>query len=167
MSQLTASQGSKYTDDIRRAGIGIYVVTGTCTATAKQLNIPDRTVQDWSKKEWWLNTIAVVRAEKQDELDAQITGYIEKAFKSVDDRLTNGDPYINSKTGEIGLKPVSCRDSAMVGGIMYDKRALIRNMPTSISASTDSHKLLKLQAKFEELAGAKTKEIEGSVVGEG
>jgi len=158
-----ASRGSKYNDTDRRKAIGVYVVTGNYTETAKQLNMPERTINQWGKTEWWLNELAVVREEKQDELDAQITGSIHKAFKKVDDRLELGDPYI-TKTGEIGYKPVSCRDSATVGGIMYDKRALLRNMPTNITVSTDSHKLLKLQEKFEQLVGNKAKIIEGQIV---
>ncbi len=161
-----ANQGSKYSDVKRRQAIGVYVVTGSYTQTGKQLNIPERTINQWGKTDWWLSEIARVREEKQDELDAQITGYIEKAFKNVDDRLEHGDPYIK-KDGDIGLKPVSCRDSAMVGGILFDKRALIRNMPTNITSNTDSAKLLKLQEQFEQLAHEKTKQIEASVVAEG
>jgi len=159
-----ASQGSKYTDIHRRKAIGIYVVTGNYSATAKQSNIPRTTINEWSKTEWWLNEVDEVRHEKQDELDAQITGSIHKAFKKVDDRLENGDAYVK-KDGTLGYKPVSCRDSATVGGIMYDKRALLRNMPTNITATTDSHKLLKLQQQFEQLAHDKAKVIEGEVVG--
>lgn len=161
-----ASQGSKYTDDIRLQAIGAYVVTGSQTATAKETNIPRTTISQWSKQEWWLRELVKVRHEKQDELDAQLTGYIEKAFKSVGSRLDKGDAYIK-KDGKIGYKPVSCRDSATVGGIMYDKRALLRNMPTTITANTGSDKLLKLQAKFEELVNHKTKEIEATIVAEG
>ena len=161
-----ASHGSKYTDVTRRKAIGVYVVTGNFTATGKQLNIPERTINDWAKQDWWLKEITRVREEKQDELDAQITGYIEKAFKNVDNRLDHGDAYIK-KDGEIGFKPVSCRDSAMVGGIMFDKRALIRNMPNNITASTDSSKLLKLQEQLDTLSEEKIKQIEASIVAEG
>ncbi len=107
-----------------------------------------------------------IRHEKQDELDAQITGSIDKALKSVNDRLELGDEYIK-KDGETGYKAVSCRDSATVLGILYDKRSLIRNMPTSITSNTDSAKLLKLQEQFEQLAHEKTKQLEASIVAEG
>ena len=167
MKTALANQGSKYTDEIRRAAIGLFVVTGSYKATAKQLNIPHKTVHEWRKKEWWLTEIAQVRIEKADELDAQVSNSINKAIKSVDDRLEKGDAYIIPKTGEVGYKPVSCRDSATVLGILYDKRQIMRLLPTTITASTDSHKLLKLQEQFEQLAHEKTKEIEGTVVAEG
>ncbi len=161
-----AGQGSKYTDEIRRQAIGVFIVTGNYKATARQLNIPYTTVFDWGKREWWLKAVEQVRTEKADELDAQVSNSITKALKSVDDRLEHGDAYV-LKDGDIAYKPVSARDSATVFGIMYDKRALMRNMPTSITQSTDSAKLLKLQEKFEELASKQIKEIEDSVVAEG
>jgi len=160
------AQGSKYTDAQRRQAIGAFVVLGNFKAAGRHTGIPNRTILDWSKRDWWLKEIAIVRAEKSEELDAQVSNSISKALKSVDNRLEQGDAYI-LKDGGIGYKPVSARDSATVFGIMYDKRALMRNMPTSITQSTDSAKLLKLQESFEALANKKIKEIEASVVAEG
>ena len=163
---LCKNTGSKYNDEQRRQAIGVYIVTGNYAETAKQMNMPKRTVHDWSKREWWLSLVEQVRSEKQDELDSQITGSINRALKSVNDRLDLGDEYIK-KDGTTGYKAVSCRDSATVLGILYDKRALIRNMPTSITSNTDSDKLLKLKEQFEQLAQEKIKQIEASVVSEG
>ncbi len=167
MNKPLANQGSKYTDKIRREAIGLFVVTGSYKTTAKMLNIPHTTVCQWGKYEWWLNEIAQVRAEKQDELDAQVTNSINKAIKSVDDRLELGDTYIHPKTGEIAYKPVSCRDSATVLGILYDKRQIMRLLPTSITHTGNDDKLLKLQRKFEELANDKIKQVNDSIVSEG
>ena len=164
-SKPLANKGSKYTDEHRRAAIGMFLVTGNYKETAKRLNMPDTTIHNWTKSEWWLNEIAIVRAEKSDELDAMVSNSINKAIKSVDDRLESGDAYVIAKTGEVGYKPVSARDSATVLGILYDKRQIMRLLPTTITASTDNDKLLKLQQSFEQLAAAKTKEIEASIVG--
>jgi len=159
--------GSLYSDDVRRAAIGMFVVLGNYKAVSNKLNIPHTTVCGWAKCEWWLNEIAQVRIEKADELDAQVTNSINKAIKSVDDRLEQGDAYIHTKTGDIAYKPVSCRDSATVLGILYDKRQIMRLLPTTITQTGNDSKLLKLQEKFEQLVNTKTKEIEGSIVSEG
>jgi len=165
--QLLANQGSKYSDVDRRNAIGVFIVHGNYQATSNVTGIPRVTIQDWSKKEWWLNALSEVRREKQDELDAQVTNSINKAIKSVDDRLEQGDAYIHTKTGDIAYKPVSCRDSATVLGILYDKRQIMRLLPTTITQTGNDSKLLKLQEKFEQLVSSKTKEIEGSIVSEG
>ncbi len=158
-----ASQGSKYTDIDRRQAVGMFVILGNFQATSNQTGIPRVTIQDWSKKEWWLNAVSEVRREKADELDALVTNGIHKAIDSVTGRLDEGDAYV-LKDGGIAYKPVSARDSATVLGILYDKRQIMRLLPTNITQTTDSAKLLKLQEKFEELASKKIKEIEGSVV---
>jgi len=158
---------SQYTDEQRRAAIGMFVVTGNYKVTADRLNIPQRTINQWGHSEWWLNAIAGIRREKADELDAQVTNSINKAIKSVDERLERGDTYIHPKTGDIAYKPVSCRDSATVLGILYDKRQIMRLLPTTITQTGNDSKLLKLQEKFEQLVSSKTKEIEGSIVSEG
>lgn len=165
MTQL-ASQGSKYTDVQRRHALGVFVVLGNYQATANETNIPYRTVHEWSKKEWWLKLLEEVRREKADELDTLVTNGIHKAIDSVTDRLDDGDAYLR-KDGEIGYKPVSARDSATVLGILYDKRQIMRLLPTTITQTTDSNKLLKLQEKFEALAGRNAKVIEGEVIVEG
>jgi len=163
---MALARNSKYDDSQRRHALGVFIVLGNFQATSKQTGVPRATLQDWSKREWWLNLISAVRQEKADELDAQISNSIQKALDSVDGRLEQGDAYI-TKSGEVAYKPVSARDSATVLGIMFDKRALMRNMPTTITQSTDSAKLLKLQEKFEALANKQIKEIDGSIVSEG
>jgi len=158
---LANNRGSKYTDEIRRQAIGVFFVTGNYKATAKQLGIPHKTVHEWRKKEWWIKELAYLRTEKSEELDAQTYNSMMKAQKSIDDRLDNGDPYIIVKTGQIAYKPVSCRDSVVAFGILYDKLALMRNMPTSIVAKQD---LTKLQHTFEALVRP-SEIVEGELIG--
>jgi len=147
-STALAKQGSKYSDEQRRAAIGLFVVMGNYKQVAKKLNIPHTTVCQWSKCEWWLNLITQVRIEKSGELDAQVTNSIHRAIKCVDDRLDKGDAYLNTKTGELAYKPVSARDSATVLGILYDKRQIMRLLPTNITQTGNDAKLLKLQEKL-------------------
>ncbi len=161
MTRLTPS-GSKHTDDKRWQAMGMFVVFGNYSQVARQLGLPIRTVIDWGKTEWWNKEIIKVRDEKSAELDMQLTNSINKARESIDGRLSTGDPYIK-KDGEIGFKPVSCRDSATTFGILYDKLQLTRNMPTKIVVNQD---LSKLQERFESMVN-KRAEFEGTIVGEG
>ncbi len=159
MSGRLTPSGSKYSDEQRREAIGAFIVIGNYKKAAAHIGIPERTVNEWSKREWWIKEIAKVRAEKSDELDAQVSNSIELARKSIDERLTVGDPYI-TKDGKIAFKPVSCRDSTVTFGILYDKRALMRNMPTKIVANQD---LTKLMHTFEALVNG-PKVIEGETL---
>lgn len=144
---LLSKMGSQYSDEQKRQTLGAFVILGNVQKVAAHVGIPARTIYDWTHSEWWSKEIATIREERSGELDAQLSNSIEKARESVDSRLDIGDAYIN-KDGEVGYKPVSCRDSATVLGILYDKRALMRNMPTKIVGSQD---LTQLQATFEAL----------------
>jgi hypothetical protein len=133
--------GSYYTDEQRREAVAQYVVLGNWRKVAEATGIPQRTLGDWSKQPWFHTLFAEVRAEKGAELDGQLTRIIHKATDQLIDRLENGDPVLIS--GEIRRKPVSARDLAMVAAIVYDKRALLRDDPTSIvKAPFDARQML-------------------------
>ena len=156
----------KYSHEDKRAAMACYAVHGNFVKCSKILNIPDTTLGQWSRSEWWLQGMTEIRDQKQDEIDAGISNIIDLAIGSVSERIENGDEMIDSK-GVRRFKAVSARDSATILGIAFDKQRILRMLPTTITASTDNAKLLKLQESFEQLAAQKTKEIEGTVVSEG
>ena len=165
-STALANQGSKYTDEDRQAAMACYAVHGNYKRCSDLLSIPPRTLAQWGQTEWWLSSIAEVRLQKQDEIDSGVQKIIDRAIDSVITRLDKGDEMITSK-GDTLYKAVSARDSATILGIAFDKQRILRMLPTSITASTDSDKLLKLQQSFEDLAHEKTRQIEASIVAEG
>jgi len=139
--------GSKYSDEVKREAIGAFVIMGNLRMVSEHLGIPAKTVQDWSRRGWWLEETARIQEQKSQELDMSLSISMEMARKSVDERFEVGDPYI-TKDGKVAYKPVSCRDSVVAFGVLYDKLALTRNKPTKIIANQD---LTKLQATFEAL----------------
>jgi len=159
VGELCDSLGSKYTDKERMEVIAHYAVLGNQTKVSELTNIPQQTISQWSKNEWWQEALSRVRLEKAEELDAMLTNSIHKALDQVQDRIDNGDEIIQS--GQALRRKMTGKDLATTAGILFDKRQISRNLPTSISAKTDDAKLLELQAKFEALAG---KTIDGEVV---
>lgn len=155
MSQLAVTQGSQYSDEQRREAMAHYIVTGNISRTAELVNIPKRTLADWKSKDWWVTEVAKIRHEKQDELDANISRVIDSATMRLQHRIYDGDAYIK-KDGEVGSKPVSARDLATITGIMFDKRQIMRNLPTSIKAESTDSRLNSLADKVRELQGGMT-----------
>jgi hypothetical protein len=127
------AEGSHYTDEQRREAVGHYVVLGNWQAVSEVTGIPHRTCTSWAHAPWFATLYAEVRAEKGAELDGAFTRIIHKATDELLDRLENGDAVLID--GEVKRKPVSARDLALISGITYDKRALARNEPTSITGS--------------------------------
>ncbi len=150
------SHTSLYSDEKRREAIAAYATTGVMTRVAELVNIPVSTLYGWRKCEWWETLLTRIRDEKADELDAMLTENIHLAGEQIKDRLTDGD-YLVSKDGALKRKPVGARDLALVQAISFDKRALGRNQPTSISGNSKDE-LKKLQDQFQALAG---KTVEG------
>ena len=74
------------------------------------------------------------------------------------DRLRNSDAHIG-KSGEIIRKPIGGRDIAVITGVLFDKRALLRHQPTSISGKVDTEKQLEELGRILEKGVDTSKEV--------
>jgi hypothetical protein len=149
------AEGSHYTDEQRREAVAYYVVLGNWQAVSKATGIPHRTCTSWAHMPWFATLYAEVRAEKGAELDGAYTRIIHKAADELLDRLENGDAVLIE--GEVKRRPVAARDLAMINGIIYDKRALARSEPTSITAKDKESHVEGLAAFMEEFARKKAR----------
>lgn len=143
-----------YTTEDKQQAIGHFLVIGNVKATAEKLSIPRSTLRGWMQTEWWQKTLEAARQAQQAELDAMHTRIIQATGEAILDRLENGDAILNAN-GELVRKPMSGRDMATIHGIMFDKRQISRNMPTSIRGGSVDEKLKELLMKFEHIANEK------------
>ena len=119
--------GSKYTDDQRKQAAMQYAVDGLLSKIEQQQGIPHQTLCDWKQTEWWVEIVGEVRLQKEGELDAKLTKLIDNSYDHALDELEKGDVTYSQ---------------ALVGGsIAFDKQRILRNLPTSISASQDNRQL--------------------------
>jgi len=145
--------------------ISDYVVLGNQTKVSELHNIPLTTVHEWIKSEWGVALTEEIRNEKGPELDANFTKLIEVAFDEAEDRIKNGDyRLVKTKKAvkhddgslevaedyELKRVPMNGKDLIVGGAVVYDKRQLHRNQPTSIQGKAESKEdLLK---KFADIA---------------
>lgn len=143
-----------FPDSKKQEVVALWAVCGKAATISELTGVPESTVKNWRKQEWFLQALAEIRAENNERLDAQTTAIIEKSYDQIQDRLDNGELVLNHKTGELVRRPVGVKDLALVAAITIDKRQLIRGLPTSrtetVSAGGD--KLAKLAEAFEALA---------------
>ena len=149
MTQSLAGPGSYYTDEQRREACTHHQVTGNFTATAKALNIPDRTLRDWAKTDWWQNIAAEVHEQTKAYNIARISSIVEQALDETEDRVKNGDTVL-TKDGPVQV-PMKGKDVATVAAIMIDKRQILLNQPTSIRGEANQG-MEALANQFKELA---------------
>lgn len=142
---ITKSTGSRYTDAHRREAAMTFLVTGNLRATATQTSVNERTLSDWVKADWWEPLLQTLHYEKGRELDSKLTQIIDRALDEVADRLVNGDHKIG-RDGNIVRVPVPAKEAAIVAAVMFDKRQIIRNLPTAITQ--DKNHLPRLAAQL-------------------
>jgi hypothetical protein len=136
-------RNTKYTPQQRIGACAQYMVTGSSRAVERLNGIPASTVRAWMLDPWWKELSREVRKAKQDELDAKLTGIIMKATVQLEDRVDNGNDVLD-KNGELRKVPMNSSQLAKDAiGIIYDKRALVRNQATSIVEHKDDKTILR------------------------
>ena len=143
------SKGSKYTDEHRRQAVALYLVKGSLEQVSKLSGIHARTLSDWKRSDWWEPLCSELHSEIKDKTLAQLNEIIDKAHAETMDRLENGDPMVYK--GEVtGRAPLKGREAAIIAAVAIDKRQILLNQPTSITASTDG--MASLAEQFAKLA---------------
>lgn len=142
--------------ELKIQAVVCYMITGTVNGVERMTGISHQTVSEWkNKSQWWPLVMIKVRKDKQDELDAEITGLLHQSTAALKDRLEHGDTVYHKVGDELvkGEKKLSGRDLATIINTLYDKRAMLRGDPTSISAKVTSTDVLEeLKATFEKIA---------------
>lgn len=150
LSVIPTGRHSHYSaEQVAQAALA-YVIEGRCTKVEEITGIPERTVNGWTREEWWPALIDQARLAKQDEVDAGLQRMQDKAIQASIDRLEHGD-YIMGKDGQLIRKPVSAKDAAVVAAVAFDKQRIIRNLPTSITASGGDSRLNAMADRLKEI----------------
>ena len=120
-------------------------------------------IRKWKEEPWFQNVVSRVIKDKNDVLDQKLTGVIESCATMIQERLAQGDTKVNYKTNEVFTAPLDARGLALVMGILFDKRQLIRGEATSRTETVSFDKRLEnLKETFERFS--KAAQIEGEVI---
>ena len=158
MSEMTGTCGSQYSDEDRRTAIALYAVHGSMQPVSKSMGIPDRTLDDWKKQEWFVAELATVRDQLNDGLISKYQAIADRALSESMDRLEHGDEvFVNGVKERIKVKG---KDAATIAAIATDKAQLLQAKPTSIKGDSTSG----IRAALEEFAQAALEQREKAVV---
>jgi len=134
-----------------------YMLTGTVKGVERMTGIKHQTVSEWKNhSQWWAPVLMKVKKDKQEELDAELTILLHESTKQLKDRLERGDE-VYYKVTEGGYekyeKKLSGKDIASIINTIYDKRAMLRGDPTSITAKSSNTDILdELKSTFKQIA---------------
>ena len=131
-----------------------YLALGNLALVSRVLGIPEVTLRVWKSTEWWKTAVEEVKLQEKIELSNKMKKIVEAAHTIVGQRLEQGDPYINPKTGTIEYKPVALKDAHKVAVDTLNAKIVVDK--TTVDAApveeAQSNKLEELANKFAEMA---------------
>ncbi len=158
---------SKYSDEDRRRVVIEYHIHGTQTRVAKITGIPQTTIADWLKTDWFAEQSTALHVQTEKKILAKNQEIIDASQSQLLDRVENGDHKLvktkkaikhddgsleMSEDYELKRVPMPGRDLNITSGTVQDKRRTQLNLPTSISSSQNSQD--KLKSVMDDLLGA-------------
>ena len=134
MNKLTQREG-KYSTEQRAQAAVHYAVSGSLAKIECELGIPDSTVSQWKKTEWWDDIIGEVRSAKADEHRATYSQIVDLA---------------QNKALELIPDMTDAKAALIIAATATDKVRLADNLPTTIRGDSESMK--DLAAQFAQLS---------------
>lgn len=134
----------QYTKEEKYEAAMHYMVTGNQTKTARELGIPQKTIQQWISRDDKDFVEAYIRASDTNlkKYDAKVSSLIDKALRVLEKKLEHPED-------------ISAKDAALVHNMLFDKRQIARARPTQIK-QTDTSQLSQLAQAFAQIAQSNT-----------
>ena len=155
------SKASWWSDKQKLEAAQTYLVLGNLAMTSRLLGIPEITLRVWKASNWWKELVEDIKVQEKIELSARMKKMVDAAHTVVANRLENGDPILNQKTGEIVMKPVSMKDAHKVAVDLMNQREMVEKAtkPVEETAVQDEDKLKMLAERFAEFALKKVEQV--------
>lgn len=146
---------SMYSDNFKLKVLTTYLATGNYLLTAKIFNISEHTIREqWSKQNWWHDTIDQIKDAEHVELDSKLKKIVEKSLSSLEDRLEKGD-MIFTKDGLMRV-PVKARDLNNILKESFNQRVVLLKEKNAkehqIVVEKQQDRLIRLAEEFAKIA---------------
>ena len=130
----------------------LYVSGTPIREAARACDIKEDCAKAWRRSDWWGRVESAARMVASQTADRKLSKVLDNSLKKLTERIDKGDPY--TAQGQVRFKPVSAKDLAIILGVVYDKRALIRGEATTLTgeAKTEEERLQELSEAFKEIS---------------
>lgn len=137
---MSNTRGTQYTRDQKLEAATVYVVTGSQTKAGKAIGVGPSTIRYWISTEEpvWVECVDKAQTAWDREEPHKIAGAMQLAMNTLIERLPEA----------------TVSQAATTYGILFDKRQIALNRPTSISSKSADieERLKKNQEMLERLA---------------
>lgn len=143
-----------WSDAQKLEAVQLWLTLGNMALVSATLKIPDQTLFNWKKTDWWNHAVEEIRVQDKIQLSARAKQVVDRSLETIVDRLDNGDWIYDQKSGELRRKPVSIKDAITAANVMMDKHAsLTREETVEKSNERLEDKLDKLMNAFAQISG--------------
>lgn len=125
-----------------------FAACGSLARVAEELSVPIYELKKLSRTEIWGRELAELQRAEAAQLNVTLTRLFDATLSGLSDRLENGDIQVIG--GITKRVPLSANTLARVAEVVFDKRQLVRQLPTSI-IETDNRKLEGLAQRLRAL----------------
>ena len=130
--------------------------------TAVVTGVPLQTLKVWKTTDWFKEACLQLQQEDLQQTSSKLKKIVEKALKSVEDRLDNGDAMYDQRTGSIVRIPVKAQVALKISTELMTKQEKLLANPHQKEdiQKTVGDRLLKLSEEFASFATKKFSSME-------
>ena len=123
-------------------------------------SIPLITLKVWKTKDWWKEYALQLKTEDVQELSANMQRIVNKALKTVEDRIDLGDAQFDQKTGAIVRVPIKAHVALKITTELLQRKEKLEQDPLKEQVEkTIDQRLLKLSEEFARFANSKVIDV--------
>ena len=140
--------------------VSTYLMLGNMSQTAIVTGIPLQTLKIWKYTDWFKEYCLQLQSEDVQQMDSNLKRVVDKALKTVEDRLDLGDAQFDQKTGEIVRIPVKAHVALKISTELLTKQQKLNENPIKEEVErTIDDRLLKLSEEFAKFASKKIEAV--------
>lgn len=135
--------------------VHMFSQIGSLKEVSRRMGIALYDLQKLSRTQEWMEELSAIQREEAAMMNVKMSRLLDSTFDQIEDRLENGDYQFSA--GKSFRKPCDAGTLAKLVNVIFDKRQLVRNLPTQIEASQT--KLAELADKLTKLGLIRTSDI--------
>lgn len=121
----TSAEKFHWSDGQKLEAIKLYLLLGNVALTAATLKIPDVTLREWRRKQWWKDLEQELKAQESILVSNRLKSIVDKTLVAIDDRIENGEFQWDQKQQKLIRKPVKLRDLTTAANVLMERNSAI------------------------------------------
>lgn len=158
----------KYSTEKRIEVVTQYLALGNMRLVAELTGVSHQLCRMWKREKWWADMVAEVKATRVNVIDTKLSKIVDLSLETIADRLENGDPFFNQKSGKVERKEVSLKDATKVATDVLARQAILQkgmqDDANTLATVSMKDQLANLASEFAKFNRKNTGEVVDAVI---